>query len=759
MANLHQYESQQLHTPGSIQPYGILFSLTEPDLRITHVSQNIQYFLGIKPQNLLNQPLKKLLNPSQLQNINQTLSQTTRINNSHQISLTTSAGTKEFHGIAHRLADTITVELEPKTVEESENLPDFFAWVSNALANLQKTSRLKEFLQLVASEVKNITQFDRVMVYQFDSQDAGEVVAEAKNENLYPYLGLHFPAPDIPPESRKLYLECRLRYIPDMTAPPIDILAAPDAAHSQTLDLTSVSLRSVESCCVEYHHNMGVAALLVISLIKDGKLWGLISCHNYTPKTLPYPVRVACDLLGQFASLELANKIAQEELDDKVKLQSLHSEVLEVMAKKENFKDALLSPELGLLKLANAQGAAISLDDEMVVVGNTPSQEAINQLIEWIEPQINDSLFYTDSISKLYPGAAFYKNVASGVLLLRISQTRRYYIIWFRPEVIQTVNWAGNPLESIQVGADGNLVMSPRKSFALWQETVRFVSKPWKNSELESAIEFRNAIIGLILTQADELAKLNQELERSNLELASFAFAASHDLKEPLRGIHNYSVFLLEDYTDVLDELGIERLQTLVRLTHRMESLIDVLLKYSRLGQAELNLETRNLNFLLEQVINVFNVSYSDHDLEIRVPRPLPIVRCDSVLISEVLSNLLSNAYKYNNKTEKWVEIGYLDPQAQVEKNWIDEVQALDAPPVFYVKDNGIGIRDRHQETIFRLFKRLHAQNKFGGGIGAGLTITKKIVERHGGLIWAESVYGDGTTFYFTLQSYSIKSN
>jgi light-regulated signal transduction histidine kinase (bacteriophytochrome) len=759
MANLHQYESQQLHAPGSIQPYGILFSLTEPDLTITHVSQNIQDFLGIKPQNILNKPITKFLNPSQLQNIEQTLSQRTRISNSYQLSLTTPAGTQEFHGIAHRLADTVTVELEPKTVEESNNLPDFFAWVSNALANLQKTSTLKEFLQLVASEVKNITQFDRVMVYQFDSHDAGEVVAEAKNDDLYPYLGLHFPAPDIPPESRKLYLECRLRYIPHLTAPPVDILAAPDAAHSQTLDLTSVSLRSVESCCVEYHRNMGVAALLVISLIKDGQLWGLISCHHYTPKTLPYPVRVACDLLGQFASLELANKIAQEELDDKLKLQSLHSEVLEAMAKKENFRDALLFPELGLLGLVNAQGAAISLDDEMVVVGNTPTIEAINKLIEWLEPQVNDSIFYIDSISKLYPEAAFYKNIASGILLLRISQTQRYYIIWFRPEVIQTVNWAGNPLESIQVGADGNLVMSPRKSFALWQETVRFVSKPWKNSEIESAIEFRNSIIGLILTQADELAKLNQELERSNLELASFAFAASHDLKEPLRGIHNYSVFLLEDYTDILDELGIERLQTLVRLTHRMESLIDVLLKYSRLGQTELNLETRNLNFLLEQVINVFNVSYSDHDLEIRVPRPLPMVRCDSVLISEVLSNLLSNAYKYHNKAEKWVEIGYLDSKEQVEKNWIDEQQALEAPPVFYFKDNGIGIRDRHQDTIFRLFKRLHAQNKFGGGIGAGLTITKKIVERHGGLIWAESVYGEGTIFYFTLQSYSIKNN
>jgi light-regulated signal transduction histidine kinase (bacteriophytochrome) len=649
------------------------------------------------------------------------------------------------------LESTIAVELEPRAIAESESLPDFFAWVGGALANLQKTSTLREFLDLIALEVQNITQFDRVMVYQFDPQESGEVVAEVKRDELYPYLGLHYPASDIPEASRNIYLECRLRYIPDLNAPAVPLIAAAKTADRQSLDLTPVFLRSVDPCCVQYHHNMGVAALLVISLIQDGQLWGLISCHHHTPKSLPHSVRVACDLLGQFASLELGNKINQEQLDDRLKLRSLHGEVLETMAQQENFRSALLSPDPRLLELVNAQGAAISLDSEMVLVGNTPPQEAIDRLIAWIEPQVSDSIFSTDSLSKLYPPAAAYKNIASGVLLLKISQIRRYYILWFRPEVIQTVNWAGNPLESMQVDPAGNLILCPRKSFALWQETVRFIAKPWKLGEIASAIEFRNAIVGLILTQADELAKLNQELERSNLELASFAFAASHDLKEPLRGIHNYSIFLLEDYAEVLDESGIDRLHTLVRLTQRMESLIDVLLKYSRLGQAELNLEKKDLNPLLEQVIGVFQVGYPDNGLEIRIPRPLPTVLCDSVLVSEVFSNLLSNAFKYNNKSTKWVEIGYLEPDEQISQGWMESSQAAVAPPIFYVEDNGIGIRDRHQETIFRLFKRLHAQNKFGGGIGAGLTITKKIVERHGGLIWAESVYGEGTTFYFSL--------
>jgi signal transduction histidine kinase len=238
-----------------------------------------------------------------------------------------------------------------------------------------------------------------------------------------------------------------------------------------------------------------------------------------------------------------------------------------------------------------------------------------------------------------------------------------------------------------------------------------------------------------------ELQSRNEELDQSNRELDDFAYIASHDLKEPLRGIHNYSNFLLEDYADKLDEEGRAKLETLVRLTRRMEVLIDSLLQFSRLGRVDLAIDDVDLNDTVAQVLESLDIQLREEQVEIVVPRPLPTVRCDRVRVRELYHNLIVNAIKYNDKPEKRVEIGWLDP--------VDP--GAGQPPVLYVRDNGIGIQEKHFESIFRIFKRLHAREKFGGGTGAGLTIVKKIVERHNGRIRVESTFGEGTTFYFTL--------
>lgn len=293
----------------------------------------------------------------------------------------------------------------------------------------------------------------------------------------------------------------------------------------------------------------------------------------------------------------------------------------------------------------------------------------------------------------------------------------------------------------MEVDENGSLQLSPRKSFEMWQETVRFKSLPWRKCEIDGALELKSAIVAIILKKADELAKINIELERSNSELDAFAYIASHDLKEPLRGIHNYSTFLIEDYGELLNEDGISKLQTLVRLTQRMEDLINSLLHFSRLGRVELVMRRTNLQELVESVIEVLKISLKETDnLDIRICRRLPEVKCDRIQMSEVFSNLISNAIKYNDKASKLVEIGFLDQEVTNQTTI-----------TFYVRDNGIGIRQKHLDNVFRIFKRLHTATQYGGGTGAGLTIAKKIVERHNGKIWIESTYGEGSTFFFTL--------
>lgn len=741
--------------PGSIQPHGVLLALST-QLEILQVSSNTQDYLGKQPEELLGQPLSYLIDALDLEAIAQLPTEEIDTLNYLKLSVCTKEGKREFDAFVHRVGDKIILELELTESPAQVNFFNIHALIKRAIAKLKCTNNLIDFLQLAAQQVREITGFDRVMVYQFDHQGAGEVIAEAKTQELSPYLGLHYPATDIPEPARELYRRNSLRLIPRFNAQPAELIATTD---DTPLDLSLSVLRSVHPCCVEFHQNMGVAALMVIPLIKNGNLWGLISCHHQTPKYVPYEIRSGCEFLGQIVSSELANKVIQEQVDYKARLESLRSGVVESISQADNLKDALIQPEPRLLGLVGATGAAVCLDGEISLVGTTPDLEDVRSLITWADTQVNDNIFCTDSLPKLYPEAETFKDIASGLLLLRISKLRHYYILWFRPEVIRTVTWAGNPHESIQVHSDGSVTLCPRKSFEQWQEIVRLTSAPWQECEIDSALSLRNAIVGIVLKKAEELAKINQELERSNRELASFAYAASHDLKEPLRGIYNYSVILLEDYASALDEDATEFLQTVISLSIRMEALINGLLRLSQLGQAALQLQAVNLNELLDQVINVFHASRQQHNLELRIPRPLPTIRCDPVLMNEVFSNLITNAFKYNDKAERWVEIGYLDQhwgqggQGGQGSNF-STVSSSDShsPITFYVRDNGIGIPPHHHQTIFKLFKRLHTQEKYGGGTGAGLAIAKKIVERHGGQIWVESTPGEGSTFYLTLE-------
>jgi PAS domain S-box-containing protein len=254
-----------------------------------------------------------------------------------------------------------------------------------------------------------------------------------------------------------------------------------------------------------------------------------------------------------------------------------------------------------------------------------------------------------------------------------------------------------------------------------------------------------------LLASKSALEQAVDQLASSNRELDDFAYIASHDLKEPLRGIHNYAAFLLEDYADRVDDDGRQKLETLIRLSHRLNALIDALLNYSRLGRTELAIQPTNLNEVVDDVIDTVHVALNEKGVEIRMPRSLPTVDCDRVWVTELFRNLITNAMKYNDKPDPWIEIGAqhdYDPDSEGSPPTDRDPQ----PIALYVRDNGIGIPPKHHQAVFRIFKRLHGRDEYGGGSGAGLTIVQKIVARHGGRIWLESRTGHGTTFYFTLR-------
>ncbi len=751
-------DREPIHVPGAIQPHGLLFVLQEPDFTIRQVSHNTLDILGIAATDLLGQPLSLLMEPPQLESIRECLAGSFEHINPLPLLLTIDDTTRlRFNGIVHRLQpDQVVLELEPRSPAIDRDFFQFYHQVKHTLTALQTTPSLSEVCNLIVQETQRLTGFDRVMIYRFHPQGDGEVIAEAKQPDQEAFLGLRYPDSDIPKQAKRLYTLNWLRLISDVNYEPVGLLGLedppPTADADETprpapLDMSHCVLRAVSPIHIEYLKNMEVGASMSISLLHDQRLWGLIACHHPTPKFVPYETRTICEFLGQLMSTELGNKAANEDLDYQLQLRTLQSQLVERLTRSTNFMADLLAEPNLLLQITGAAGAAVSDGEALTLIGQTPTEQEIQALMEWLPSHIQYNQFVTHTLPQLYPPAAAYQQVASGLLVMAISQLQRRYVLWFRPEVVQTVTWAGNPDKPSRVEEDGSLTIFPRQSFEAWQQLLRGQSLPWLPCEVDGVMEVRKAIVEVVLRQADELAQINLELERSNSELDAFAYIASHDLKEPLRGIHNYSTFLLEDYQNILDHDGTEKLETLVRLTKRMESLIDSLLKFSRLGRQELQLQPIDLNQLLGDIMHLFDMNPQWENCQVRIPQPLPAVYGDLPSLEELFTNLISNAFKYNDQPEKWVEIGWQPVNHPTPDDAASHMVTM------YVQDNGIGIRDKHLDSIFRIFKRLHAPGKYGGGAGAGLTIVKKIIERHGGHIWVDSTYGKGTTFWFTVPS------
>ena len=364
-----------------------------------------------------------------------------------------------------------------------------------------------------------MTEFDRVMLYKFADDGHGSVIAEEKIDTLEPYLGLHYPESDIPRPARQLFLENSIRVIPDTNfQSSAELFPKINPVSGKPIDLTNSILRSAAPCHIEYLHNMGVGASLTISLIKDNKLWGLIACHHQAPKFVSYELRKACEFLGRIIFSEISGKEETEDYDYQINLKQVQSSLVEYMSQEDNFIDGLVRNQLNLLDLTNAEGAAVYFGGKYTLIGNTPTEEELNFLVEWLKNNVKDEVFSTDSLPSMYPDAISFKNVASGLLAIPIS--KQNYVLWFRPEIIQTVNWGGNPHQAFSVDqSEGNVRLSPRKSFDLWKEIVQLTSLPWQNVEIKAALELRKSIINIVLRQADELAQLAQNLQRSNAEL------------------------------------------------------------------------------------------------------------------------------------------------------------------------------------------------------------------------------------------------
>lgn len=751
--SLANCDSEPVQTPGCVQAHGALLVLRLADLSVLQVSENSQALLNHTPEALLGRPVAIVLGPDGENQLRAFLAaEPTDRNPLYFLTLPDCGLVPPLDVTVHTVDGVAVLEFEATGQTEGDE-PNYYALVKKTVNRLQMANTLRQFCDIAAEEVRALTGMDRVMIYKFHADGHGEVIAESKRDDLDPWLGFHYPAEDIPKPARDVFTKIWIRPTPDVDGALAEIvpLLNPDSGHPLTM--TYCALRGASMMYTEYLKNMKVTAGLTMPIRQAEELWGLIACHHYAgSKFIPYQVRGACEFLAQVVSLQYKAASEREHLVYQLKIDGIHQHLVS-QAAYEGGLSAITGGNPFLLDGIAAGGAALFHSDRWWRVGITPTEPELEALGEWLAARSEfassaQPVYVTESLSRDYPAGTAFADVASGVLAFPMSRKGGNLMLWFRPETIQTINWGGNPHEKPTVLGPHGPRLTPRGSFELFAESVRNRSLPWMPVEVDAAARLRIMIMELVVNRADHLADLNADLARSNDELDAFAYVASHDLKEPLRGIHKYAHQLLEDAAVAEEEHRI-KLEGLMRLTIRMDGLLDSLLHFSRVGRTALQLEDTDLNEVLAEAIEMVGARTTDGQSEVIVPRPLLRVLCDRVRCREILVNLLSNAFKYTDQAIKRIEVGFIDRHELHPRPGCPEGSADHT--IFFVKDNGIGIHAKHQEQVFVMFKRLHGRNEYGGGTGAGLTIVKRLVERHRGQIWLDSAYGTGTTFYFTL--------
>ncbi|WP_426955678.1 ATP-binding protein [Muricoccus radiodurans] len=727
-------ESEPIHVPGSIQPHGCLLAFAGEDLALTHASANADAVLAGPPGALFGQPARAVVAGPSAGALHEGLRRLPAAG-SVQLGRFRSSSGAFYQAVAHRALDGHAIlefehEGEGDGSASATTLEALYPGLREALTRLGRAASVEELAATASAAVRGISGFDRVLVYRFEENWDGVVIAEDGDGRLPSYLGLRFPAADIPSQARRLYEVNPLRLIADVAYRPVPLLAAHDGP---PLDLTYAALRSVSPVHREYMRNMGTPASMSVSLLRpDGRLWGLISCHHAAPRRVPFAARNACDLVGQMVAVRIAAREEMAHTEERARLKGLEGRLLARMAAAPRFEEGLFAEPEDLLQLAGAQGVAVVNEARCVTAGLTPPEAVIRRITQWLSERRTDDLFETAALSTLMPEAEAFTDTASGLLAVSTSRLHPDFVLWFRPEVVRTVTWGGDPRKPAEA-MPGRL--HPRHSFAAWAETVRQRAVPWSAAEIEAARDLRTAIVGIVLRTAEERAELTSRLERANKELAAFSYSVSHDLRAPFRHIVGFAEMLREREGDRLSERGQRYIGTIMEAAENAGRLVDALLSFSQMGRNALVKVDFNPAILVSEVRRSLVSDQGERAVEWRVT-PMPTVRGDPAMLRQVFQNLLSNALKYTRGREPAVI----------------EVAANEAPEevVFTVRDNGAGFDMAYAHKLFGVFQRLHRAEDFEG-IGIGLANVQRIVERHGGRVWAEGALGQGAAFHFTL--------
>jgi chemotaxis family two-component system sensor kinase Cph1 len=563
-------------------------------------------------------------------------------------------------------------------------------------------------------------------------------LAETVLTGVESYLGLHYPASDIPLPARAVFLKNWVRTIPDVNYEPVPLQPRDNPVTRAPLDLGVSLLRAVSPTHIEYLKNMRVGASLTISLVVEGKLWGLIACHHLSKKLVSMEIRDACESIGRMASAFISVRVQADSMAERSRFRKIHEVLVANIKNSRDMAAELTQSTPNLLDLISASGssAALYLDGYWGIVGSTPPEDKLELLVDWLSDTHPEKTVYsTQALAEQFPGAVDFLPQWCGVLAISIPKSKRNYIFWFRPEVKGTVNWAGKLEKSVD--AMGRL--HPRGSFAVWQQAVEGKSTAWSEIEIETALQLRNEIMASDLReqfQREQDARI--EAVRATKAREELMAVLSHDLKNPIGSIRLGAQFA----TKFLNPESFEKVRTYLsrieRATVSMDSLINDILSITKLEAGFLSIEKEmvGIDELIREVMDL--VAPIANDKQIQMVSNFKAATCETVCdrnqMFQVISNILGNAIKFTPEHGKISIV--------LEECGPEYVKIA-------VTDSGPGIPPENLANVFDRFWQAQQTKRFGTGLG--LTIVKGIVENHGGKVWAESDGKTGTTFHFTL--------
>lgn len=716
--------NEPIHTPDLIQPHGYLISLCQDSHCVLRASDNLNEILGRPARELLETPAENFLAEEFIHKISlQARSGPANSSSSVPIEM----NEKSFIAAAHSIDNELVIEFEPSTEDTIKSEQNIFHNFDSYCSEILKCEDYSSLFNTFASFIRKVSGFDRVKVYQFDEDWNGQVISEDKQEDMQSYMGLSFPASDIPKQARELYKRNLLRQIVSSDYQAVPVLTA-SSKRLTPFDMSYSVLRSVSPVHLKYLANMGVGGSMSISILNDNELWGLVVCHHNTAKFVSYKVRALCEIMSHIFS-------ARHILLDKDVARREQRELRQVIANlsspniTEHDGDLFNGVEDSSLKLLNADGLVIFNRSKRRTFGSLPSDDDIEALGVWYLREKGGEIFKTSDVGAVMCKSGFSVDLNGGALLLPIGYQRDSFACWFRAPQASKVKWAGNPDKSANLDKEGRL--TPRNSFELWKADVKQKSVPWEEKCLRAAECFVSVI--------QETEK--QRVEAKNAAKSDFLSHMSHELRTPLTAISSIAQILDEEGDFPADKQQL--IESLKISSRSLMSLVNDLLDLNKIEAGAIELEATEFRCeeLMEEVRSVMGVEASKKGLSFNINygsgKELGLIG-DVTKLRQILFNLVGNALKFTPS-------GFINVFCNVKKSIL---QRGKAEVCIDVSDTGVGIADNKIELIFEKFTQADSSiTEHYGGSGLGLSISRSLLEAMQGEISVTSKQGMGTKF------------